>query len=44
MDLNDPLVIDILHELTLDIKAVANQHVEEFERLHGEELNEFYDV
>ncbi|CAD8180580.1 unnamed protein product [Paramecium pentaurelia] len=44
IDLNDPLVIDILHELTLDIKAVANQHVEEFERLHGEELNEFYDV
>lgn len=32
MDLSNPLLIDILHELTLDIKAVANWHVEEFER------------
>ncbi|CAD8170807.1 unnamed protein product [Paramecium octaurelia] len=44
IDLNDPLLIDILHELTKDIKAVANQHVEEFEILHGDELNQFYDV
>lgn len=42
--MSDPLLIDILHELTLNVKAEANKLIEEFERLHGDELNEIYDI
>ncbi|CAD8085601.1 unnamed protein product [Paramecium sonneborni] len=44
IDLENPQLIDILHELTFDIKSIANKCVEEFENLHGDVLNEFYDV
>ncbi|CAK69185.1 unnamed protein product (macronuclear) [Paramecium tetraurelia] len=44
VNLDDPKAVDILHFISLEIKNIANKQVEQFEKQHGEQLNEFYDT
>ncbi|CAD8180578.1 unnamed protein product [Paramecium pentaurelia] len=44
VNLNDPQAVDILHSISLEIKNIARQQIEQFEKQHGEELNKFYDT
>ncbi|CAD8077126.1 unnamed protein product [Paramecium primaurelia] len=42
--LDEPYLIDKLHYLSLVIKDIANQKIEDFEKNHGDYMNETYDT